>query len=224
MRPGGPARPLVHFDGDVLFEFLVSRDAPVMEIEILRFLTHEDRMPSGRRKLFALHFSLFHALYRLKEEAGIRLYYLHLDPMRIRLVKMPPDGYCRHYSPLAGVYCHLPGEREGRCGAHRHDTGTGPAVSYDPLYDFYTNEENIAFGEGDVLEKLMNGVIIYALRKGEIERALRVFGLSRPSRGSIRRRYHELARTYHPDLKSGNETRMKELNHSYQILQEVFVV
>ena len=65
---------------------------------------------------------------------------------------------------------------------------------------------------------------MYALRKGEIEAALACFGLERPTRQRIRNRYHALARSCHPDLASGNESRMKELNHAYQVLMEVFPV
>jgi DnaJ-class molecular chaperone len=40
----------------------------------------------------------------------------------------------------------------------------------------------------------------------------------------VKRKYHQLARAYHPDMKNGDDTLMKELNHSYQVLMEVFVI
>jgi len=97
-------------------------------------------------------------------------------------------------------------------------------VTFDPLLDFYTNPDNLSFGTSALLEKLMKGVVIYALRRGEVERALELFGLSRPTMKNIKRKYHELAKSLHPDLNRGGETEMKRLNHAYQVLMEVFAI
>jgi hypothetical protein len=97
------------------------------------------------------------------------------------------------------------------------------AVSFDPLLEFYLNPENIAFGESDLLKKLMNGVMVYAFRRGEVRESLEFFDLVNPNRAIVRRRYRELARRYHPDI-TGDDAMMKKLNRSYQVLCEVFQV
>ncbi len=213
---------LISFDTGDIFTLLESHTEPVMEADLLRSLTGEERIPSGREKLFELHFSFYHALYRLKGEAGARGYYLHLDPMRIRLARIPGSGACHHYDPRTGSHCGMDTDGGDYCGAHR---GPGANVLFfDPLYDFYTNPDNISFGESAVLEKLMNGTILYALRRGEVERALELFGIARPTMKIIRKKYHEMAKKLHPDLNRGSEPLMKELNHAYQVLMEVFVI
>lgn len=213
---------LIDFDTAELFTLLESYTAPVMEADLLRSLTSKERIPTGRERLFELHFSFYHALYRLKREAGARGYYLHLDPMRIRLARIPGPGLCHHYDPQAGSHCRLATGGGDYCGAH-HGPGVN-VIFFDPLYDFYTNPDNISFGESAVLEKLMKGAIIYALRRGEVERALELFGIARPTMKIIRKKYHEMAKKLHPDLNRGSEPLMKELNHAYQVLMEVFAV
>lgn len=225
MMPGSNSKGprLIYFDTSVLFSMLDALDAPAAEADLLRAATGERRLPSGRERLFDLHFSFFHALYRLKSEAGAKGYYLHLDPMRIRLARVPGPGLCRYYDPSAGLHCGSAADDAGHCGQHS-DPGNSAALFFDPLRDFYTNPENISFGESAVLDRLMKGAVIYALRRGEVERALAVFGLQRPTMKSIKKRYHELARALHPDLHPGSESLMKELNHSYQVLMEIFVI
>jgi hypothetical protein len=214
---------LTDFQTADIFNILISRDTPITEVDLLRILTGAQRMPAGRERLFELHFSLYHALYRLKFEAGASDYYLHLDPMGIRLIKTPDAGLCHHYVPEYGRHCGIP-THDGYCCFLHHDPGIHGTLLFDPLHDFYTNADNISFGRNDILGKLMNGVIVYALRRGEIERALNFFGLSRPTLKKVKKKYHELAKSYHPDRNNGDDSLMKELNHSYQVLTEVFVL
>jgi hypothetical protein len=214
---------LLAFDTGEIFTLLDSYNTPVMEVDLLKTVTGEQRIPSGRERLFELHFSFYHALYRLKQEAGARGYYLHLDPMRIRLVGVPGAGVCHYYDPDTGSHCGLDAGNGACCELHR-GRGCGAAMTFDPLHDFYTNPDNISFGSSPVLEKLMKGVVIYAVRRGEVERALNLFGLSRPTMKNIKKKYHELAKALHPDLNRGSEPLMKELNHAYQVLMEIFAI
>ncbi|HPG49227.1 MAG TPA: DNA-J related domain-containing protein [Spirochaetota bacterium] len=215
---------LKDFNTSDIRAMLAGRSAPLSEAEILRLLTGGKALPREREALFELHFSLYHALYRLKAEAGRRGFYIHLDPMRIRMVRTPDAGRCRHYLPDEGAYCGLRCDDSGYCDVHARSPLDLHAPSFDPLYDFYINPDNISFGTSRLLKKIMKGVIVYALRKGEIEAALACFGLERPTRQRIRKKYHALARTVHPDLSGGDESRMKELNHAYRVLMEVFAV
>ncbi|HOT46229.1 MAG TPA: DnaJ domain-containing protein [Spirochaetota bacterium] len=214
---------LIEFDTGKIFALLESYDRPVMEADLLRTMTGEARFPSGREKLFELHFSFYHALYRLKREAGALGYYLHLDPMRIRMARVPGAGSCHHYDPETGSHCGLDAGGGAYCSLHRLP-GSDGAVTFDPLLDFYTNPDNLSFGTSALLEKLMKGAVIYALRRGEVERALELFGISRPTMKNIKRKYHELAKSLHPDLNRDGETEMKKLNHAYQVLMEVFAI
>jgi hypothetical protein len=209
---------------DDIYRFLISQYKPVMEIELLRHMTGRRRMPADREGLYALHFSLFHALYRLKQDAGGHGLYLHLDPMKIRLIRIPGTGRCHYYFSDTGSYCRRYAGDRSLCDLHAEDPENLKKPLFDPLYEFYINEDNISFGKNGILKKLMNGVILYSLRKGEVQRAIDCFGLQLPNKKSIKKKYRELAQCYHPDRRGGDDAMMKELNSSYQILLEVYAV
>ncbi len=215
---------LIPFDAALLRRHLEERDAALPESTLLKELTG-DALPGMSNELFILHFSLYHALYRLKETAGREGFYLHMDPMRIRLARVPGDGACRHYEPEPGRYCGAPAGGSGYCSVHDVlHPGPPTDVSWDCVREFYLNAGNIRFGRSDLLKKLMNGIFVYAFRKGEIESALALFGLSRPRRRTVRARYRELARKYHPDSEHGDESMMKRINSAYGVLLEVFML
>ncbi|HPA72792.1 MAG TPA: J domain-containing protein, partial [Spirochaetota bacterium] len=90
--------------------------------------------------------------------------------------------------------------------------------------EFYLNPDNISFGMSPLIEKLARGIVVYSIRRGEVEAALRFFNMVHPSRRSLQKKYHELARLYHPDMVKGSDGMMKQLNSHYQILLEVFLV
>jgi len=213
---------LIPVDIEEFFHYLKDKNKPVMEIELIRYFTG-DYSRQGEEALFRVHFSIYHALYRLKTSAGKKGYYLHLDPMRVALV-MAPDGQCAHYLPEKGEFCKKSANGTGYCTAHgfsRHDESF---PTYDPLQEFYLNPDNISFGNTHILKRIMNGILIYSFRKGDIEEALVLFDLVRPDKKRIQKRYRELARKHHPDGPGGSASEMKKLNHAYNILKEVFVL
>lgn len=216
---------LIPINRTQLRAYLLGKDAPVFEAELLKFAADISSLPDTTEELFRVHFSLFHELYGIKYDPDSRGYYLHIDPMRIRMLPVPKNGSCCHFFPEEGNFCGNAVITGSYCTEHEplySESISQP--SFDPLYDFYMNPENIVFGSSSLLQKLMNGVIIYAFRRGEIERSLEFFNLVKPTGMRIRKRYHELARKYHPDKHNGNEDLMKELNRSYQVLKEVYVV
>jgi hypothetical protein len=215
----------VLYDTSALRRFLEERTGPVSEAALLRGVTGLQSLPSARRELYDIHFSLYHALYRLRESAGAESLYLHLDPMRLRLLHLPPAGRCRYYYPAQGCYCGERQEGSHYCSEHLKEytrLGSGRGIAFDPLREFYLNPDNIAFGESDLLRKLLKGVMVYSFRRGEVRRAMEFFGIASPDRGIIRRRYRQLAQEYHPDRTGVDDGRMALLNHSYQILLEAY--
>lgn len=183
-----------------------------------------DSMDGGLTdNLFSIHFSLFHSLYVLRQEKGLSGFYCHLDPMRIRIIPMPSDGSCSHYFPEKGTFCSLKAKYSSYCDIHeRQYAGIEMKLQWDPLLEFYINPENIKFGNSKILEKLMNGIAIYAFRRGEVEKALEFFEIEYPRKAIINKRYRELALVYHPDKNGGDDSQMKDLNRFYSVLREVY--
>ena len=207
-----------------LFEYLVNLNGPVMEHDLIKSFLLASTETGDRQTLFVKHFSLYHALYKLKFSAGSKGYYIHLDCMRIRMVRIPAPGRCRHYDPESGAFCSNDAHAD-YCEVHeacyRHSRSS---MTFDYLQDFYCDSENITFGDSDLLVRIMSGVKLYGFRKRDVDSALDFFGIQKPGRKIITKRYRELAGKYHPDRCGGSDEMMKRLNSSYMILKDVFVV
>lgn len=215
---------LIVIPEEQLFNYLVNLDFPVMEHELIKKMLLPETCSGEKPTLFVKHFSLYHALYKLKFSAGSEGFYLHLDCMRIRLIHIPPAGVCRHYDAESGKFCGADTHGE-YCELHDADyTQYRDSVIFDYLQDFYCDSDNITFGESELLRKIMRGIRVYSLKRRDIEMALDFFGLRKPAKKNITRRYRELAGKYHPDRCGGSEEMMKRLNSSYMILKDVFVV
>ncbi len=53
--------------------------------------------------------------------------------------------------------------------------------------------------------------------------AKQFFGFTHePTKEEVKKRYKELARKYHPDINSGDDTKMKQLNHYKDVLLSMF--
>ena len=215
---------LIVIPEEQLFGYLVNLDGPVMEHDLIKNLLVPVTGACEQHTLFVKHFSLYHALYKLKFSAGSEGYYLHLDCMRIRLVRIPGPGRCGHYDAESGNFC--PEDAHGDyCDLHEAAYAHyRSSMTFDYLQDFYCDRENITFGDSELLERIMSGIKVYSFRRRDIDTALEFFGIHKPGRKIITRRYRELAGKYHPDRCGGSEEMMKRLNSSYMILKDVFVV
>ena len=217
---------LITISEDDLFEYLKEKDLPVMEYDIIKYIIPPDKDNPDEYTLYVKHFSLYHALYKLKFYAGSKGFYLHLDCMRIRLVHIPGTGHCRHYNPEDGNFCGSAVSASGDyCTLHEDEYAHyRNSAAFDYLQDFYSDPENITFGESDILRKLMSGIRVYCCRRHDIDEALKFFGIHKPGKKLITSRYRELAGKFHPDRCGGSDEMMKKLNRSYMILKEVFII
>jgi len=213
---------LIRIDISELRSYLQGLSTITGEYEILKKFTPERKENGDQYSMYERHFSVYHALYLLKESAGRADFFLHIDPLHIRLLPLPGAGCCGHYNPDNGAFC-LAETDSLFCEKHNGDID--PAIpSFDPMAQFYLDPENIAFGESEILNDIMKGFRIYFMRKREIDDALILFNLEKPARKSISSRYRELASKFHPDRCGGSEEKMKEINRAYTLLKEVFVV
>jgi len=215
---------IIQINENHLFNYLKDKNHPVMEYDIMKYIISSACCNPDEHTLFVKHFSLYHSLYKLKFSAGKKGFYLHLDFMRIRLIEIPENGVCRHYDAENGNFCGVSAS-ENFCELHKEEyLKQRNSVIFDYLQDFYTDPENITFGDSEVLKKLMNGIKVYCCRKKDIDEALKFFDLHKPGKNRIASRYRELAGKYHPDRCGGSEEMMKKLNNAYMILKEIFIL
>jgi len=213
---------LIRINMPELQAFLTGLPAATGEFEILKKFTPEYKDSGEPYSMYERHFSVYHALYMLKIEAGKSGLYLHIDPLSIRLLPLPGTGFCGFYHPNKGAFCM---NETGGLFCEIHSGDIDPVIpSFDPMAQFYLDPENIAFGESELLNEIMKGFRIYFIRKREIDGALLLFNLEKPGKKSISRRYRELAGIFHPDRCGGSEEKMKEINRAYTLLKAVFIV
>ncbi len=213
---------IIKINRDELFTFLSGLTTVTGEYELLKKFTPELNDNGISYSMYERHFSVYHALYLLKSEAGASGIYLHIDPVLIRLKPVPPAGLCGHYTPATGDFCMRPAAGPF---CEEHSNFLDPAIPYfDPMARFYLDPENISFGESEILDNMLKGFKLYCLNRREIDRALILFDIEKPDRNKICRSYRKLASKFHPDRNDGSEERMKEINSAYSLLKEVFVI
>ena len=215
---------IIPINEDELFDYLIQKNQPVMEFDIIKKFIPSENNDQVQQTLFVKHFSVYNALYNLKFSAGLKGYYLHLDCMRIRLIQIQEKDKCRHYDAESGQFC-AEFTSADYCTQHlKQYENYRNSLSFDVLLDFYTDPENITFGESEILKKLMSGIKVYCLKKSEIEAALKLFKIHNPGKRNITARYRELAVMFHPDRCGGSDEMMKEINSAYTILKEVYIL
>ncbi len=213
---------LIEIDTGTLLSYLADITEITGEYEILKKFTPVLKGDGTPYSMYERHFSVYHALYKLKMEAGKSGLYLHIDPVKIRLLNTPGPGFCGWYYPEKGSFCM--NESSGPyCSIHKGEIE--PDIPYfDPMAQFYLDPENISFGESALLHEVMKGFRIYFIHKREINEALAIFSIEKPGKKAICRRYRELAALFHPDRCGGSDEKMKVINSAYSLLKTVYVV
>lgn len=210
------------FQVEVLFEFLLIQNLPISENRVIKHFIKIDFLPVGE-DLFKLHFALFNALYHLKKDAGAKGYYLHLDPFKLSLVKVPDEG-CLFFSDIFGKYCGCPVINDRLCEFHSNLYGNDVNLpAYDYLRDYYLDPANYENGYNTKIKKIQEGMLEYSFNRKEFDDALNYFGLKAFHQKEIINIYHAKAKLLHPDKSSGDKTKMRELNEKFQLLKELFV-
>ncbi len=212
---------IFNFDKKFLFNFLLKQNKPILESTLLNALSNHHNFNFSRKDMYRFHFSLFNSLYEIKENECKIDYLLNIDTMRIRLIAVPNEG-CLHYFDNTGAYCGLTRRHGNFCDAHEHSFKTASIPCFDSLREFYLNKENISYNQERIFKKIFNGFMLYSLNTKKVNEALDFFNIRKDEIGLIKKKYHLLAKKYHPDVSQDDGAMMKEINSHYQILNEIF--
>ena len=214
-----------------LLAFLKSRPQPVAETVLLReFLpgAREALKGSVSLELFRYHFLLYHSLYRLAEELeqSDAKYLLYIKTINVYLLKKPAPGFCRYFDESKPGFCGVKtGGEELYCAFHRLRTAglrDAGILGDAGTRQYYLHLDNMESADEQTLKMWEQGIFRYAASHEEIDRSLKVLGLSADfSLKRLKNRYRYLCKQHHPDTACGAGRRQdfSEIQHAYQVLQ-----
>jgi|GEM_PF-2283907 len=206
---------LIHYRESHILELVNECKNTVMESTLLRLLHERFAYPSlSKSNLHKLHFSLFHRLYRMKEDSRYYSYFILINTMRIVIKKLPPETVCSYYDMGKNSFCGID-LMDGKCPVHGKD---GNALVHDCLSIFYRDPENIAFFHDEQFLRKMDVLLYCGINYKRVKSALAFFKQPSLNSEGIKEKYRLLARKRHPDL-GGNAELMQELNYFYGIVK-----
>ncbi|HOJ28783.1 MAG TPA: DNA-J related domain-containing protein [Spirochaetota bacterium] len=217
---------LIEIPKESLIAYCLNIPRPVMESVIIREIVNP--LCNGHSTLYQKHFSLFHALYNIKNNPDYFNYMVHIHPMQIVIRNYPVNNKCIDYNPLTDSFCGNQTVDGTYCPFHYtfHAPFRGDMI-YDPLNEFYSDPYNINYEFSDELKKVYSGFTKYIINRRKVEQALSFFSFSAMehcNKALLQKRYRELVKKYHPDHYHGDTTMIKEINAHYTLLKEIFVV
>lgn len=218
---------LIEIPKDKLIAYCLNLSKPEMESVIIREFVN----PFCNGDTFTLyqkHFSLFHALYSIKNDPAYYAYMVHIHPMNIIIRNYPAYNKCIDYNPWMDSFCENQTIDGTYCEFHYNLFAPfSGSIQYDPLNEFYSDPYNINYEYSEELKKVYNGFTKYIINRRKVEKALAFFSFSsieHCNKAQLQKRYRELVKKYHPDHYHGDITMIKEINAHYTLLKEIFVV
>ncbi|MGQ9842408.1 MAG: DNA-J related domain-containing protein [Spirochaetota bacterium] len=210
-----------------LIAYCLNAQGPVMESVVIKEIVNPlcNNFPVT---LYQKHFSLFHALYSIKNDPANYKFMVHIHPMHIVIRNYPVNNKCIDYNPCTNSFCKNQTVDGTYCAFHYslYAPFKGSMIC-DPLNEFYSDPYNINYEYSDELKKAYNGVSKYIINRRKVERALSFFSFSsieHCNKALLQKRYRELVKKYHPDHYHGDTTMIKEINAHYTQLKAIFVV
>ena len=212
---------LINYDLNKVADFLISLNEPVNESRVIQSLAQMYGYPSmGDLPLYSVHFSLYHVLFKIKCAPQYSEFYLHTYTLFIRMIKLPSSGHCCSYNEQSGSFCSK-GSLYLFCHEHREEEKWLDSPVNAVMTRFYLDPGNISFQDSYDLKKSMDKILIYGACKSRVDHAFSVFDLDPKDYKLVKKRYRQLASTYHPD-KGGSIDKMIEINESYTLLKKIF--
>lgn len=220
--------------------FLESLSKPCYESELLKIAFPEINISNARPLiLYQKHFILFHLLYFLQDEYYKKEKYLYVHFMRIFLADYPRQGLCRFYNEHSGLFCQAKCSFgttcNNYCDFHQNLTGEHALEELSDKY-FYLDKNNFYNLDENTASEFINGTWEIMSQYKDYEKSIKIMGLSgTPDLVSIKRKFRELAKRYHPDLSKNNlnktgsgsddqsNQRFYEINRAYRLLTKLVI-
>lgn len=182
---------------NLILEILGGYPGGIKEYDLIQELTRagydgfSERWMRDSLSLFRGHFSLFHSLYHLRN----RLHQEESGCLDINSIRITLEPYTNAQADFAAA---------------------------DPLAEYYLDVTNLEKTTREDVEKLLEQFWTCHSQFENKGEALAEFGLEEPvDYRSVKSRYRELAKEYHPD-RGGDSERFKELNRAMMTLEAIY--
>ena len=181
---------------DILYEILQDNEEGFSEYELIHMIKEDvfdektNALFNDTQQLFTVHFLIFHALYRLREQLWTsRMGHIEISPLNICIKPYPESG----------------------------DQGMGPV---DKLGEYYLNLSNLKTTSRQDLDDLLDNFWQYFLRPEKKLSAMEILEIKEPfDNQQLKQQYKKMVMLHHPD-RGGDKTRLQEINHAFEILKQ----
>ena len=212
--------------------FLESRQTPCYESELLKAAFPEMSISDVQPLiLYQKHFLLFHLLYLLQNEYYKKEKYLFVHFMRTFLADYPEPGLCRFYDEHSGMFCRTKCRSDINCTStycdfHKKQTEDHALEGLSDKY-FYLDKNNFYNLDESTAAEFLNGTWEIMSHYKDYEKSIKIMEITgTPDPASIKRKFRELAKKYHPDLSapgSQSHDKFNEINQAYRLLMKLII-
>ncbi|MEE4357147.1 MAG: DnaJ domain-containing protein [Desulfococcaceae bacterium] len=214
---------LAEINKENIRQYLCRLRAPCYESGLLRTAFPDLRiLNASPLALYRSHFLLFHLLYRMQEDFYAEDKYLHIHFMRTFLAAYPEAGKCRFYDAHSGRFCKARSAGgECYCEFHLRKTGEHALDELSAKY-FYLDEENFYHLDEESAAAFMDGTWELLSRFRDYEESLKILGIrGTPDTDTVKKKFRELAKIYHPDKGARNHEKFNRINRAYRLLLRI---
>jgi len=170
-------------------------------------------------ELYRLHFALFHKLYTMQNEYVNEGKYLHIHFMSTGVFEYPEKGRCAYFNENTMSFCSIPvSEGSEHCALHSEQLGDSALESISIKY-FYLDKANYDKLDSVSAESLLSGAWEILSSNNSINDAFLTLGLhGHENLATVKMRFRELCKRYHPDQSGGNKDKFMDVNRAYRFV------
>jgi hypothetical protein len=170
-------------------------------------------------ELYRMHFALFHKLYSMQNEYVNEGKYLHVHFMRTGVFRYPEKGLCAYFNEDTMSFCNMPASAGSEhCAVHSEQLGDSALESISLKY-FYLDKANYDKLDSVSAESLLSGAWEILSSDNSINDAYLTLGLhGHENLATVKIRFRELCKQYHPDQSDGDKDKFMDVNRAYRFI------
>lgn len=170
-------------------------------------------------ELYRFHFALFHKLYAMQNEYVKENKYLHVHFMCTGVFQYPEKDKCAFFDGGSMAFCSQPVAKDSEhCTQHSEKLGDSALESISIKY-FYLDKENYEKLDSVSAESLLSGAWEILSSDNSLADSYLTLGLhGHENLATVKMRFRELCKKYHPDQSDGDNDKFMDVNRAYRFI------